>query len=152
MESREQLLLAIKQEIDTMANAHHNPVENETSNDKDEPQNSHMENPFENVQLHIKQENSKPEISNSEMLTSNSRIITLKTETEIAQTVETNEGIIVKEEVQNDSVVSFNSPNFDDSMSMDSDDATALGNVEACLQEELNIKFEIEGCEVSKYF
>lgn len=158
MESQEQLLLAIKQEIDTMSYEHQNLVENETGIVKIEPQNNHMENPFENIQLHVKQESSESEMSNSEMLTlnsetitsntgiinSNSRIITSTTKTEITQ----NEGINVKQEVQNDdSLVSYDSPNFDDSMSMDSDDVTALGNVEACLQEEFNIKFEIE-CEV----
>lgn len=168
METQEQLLLALKQEIDTMSNENQCLIENETDNVKIELQNNHMDNSFDNIQLQVKQEHSEPEISNSEMLTSNSGTLILNSElitsntriinsnsrieTEITPNI-TNEGINVKEEVRNnDSLVSYGSPNFDDSVSMDSDDATALGNVEACLQEEFNIKFEIEACEVSYCF
>lgn len=167
MESQDQLLLAIKQEIESMSNENQCHVENEAGNVKIEPQTNQTESPFDNIPLHVKQESSESEISNSEMLTSNSGTLTLnseiitsntrimnsRTETEITPNLERNEGINVKEEVQNDdSLVSYDSPNFDDSVSMDSDDATALGNVEACLQEEFNIKFEIEACEVSYCF
>lgn len=159
MESQDQLLLAIKQEIESMSNENQCLVENEAGNVKIETQSNQTENPFDNIPLHVKQESTESEISNSEMLTSNSGTLTLnsemmtsntgimnsRTETEIIPNLEIN----VKEEVQNDdSLVSYD-PNFDDSVSMDSDDATALGNVEACLQEEFNIKFEIEACEVS---
>ncbi|KAL0859962.1 hypothetical protein ABMA27_010278 [Loxostege sticticalis] len=41
-----------------------------------------------------------------------------------------------------DSLVSYDYPSFDDSVSMDSNDVAAFGNVETCLQEEIHIKPE----------
>lgn len=49
-----------------------------------------------------------------------------------------------------DSLVSYDYPSFDDSVSMDSNDVAAFGNVETCLQEEIHIKPEsLDATEVS---
>lgn len=58
----------------------------------------------------------------------------------------------VKEEmsINEDLLVSYDYPNFDDSQSIDSNDIAVLGNVETCLQEELHIKPEMQdGIDVS---
>ncbi|XP_026764901.2 zinc finger protein 271-like [Galleria mellonella] len=120
------------------------------------------DNEFENIQLEIKEETIYP-CYEKDMSTnpSHSNIMVnlpvlsqnldiegyedmTKNEREEVDATEMENNMEVKEETGavDESVVTYDYPNFDDTGSMDSRDAAVLGNVETCLQEEINIKTE----------
>ncbi|XP_072933965.1 uncharacterized protein [Epargyreus clarus] len=105
-------------------------------------------NPFENVQLEIKRE--IPDDSNDKEARGDvdDRFDKhdLSKESEIREETNADSAFLqVKSENVDDSLVSYDYPNFDDGGSMDSRDAAALGNVEACLQDDVNVKDENYG-------
>lgn len=60
------------------------------------------------------------------------------------ENVDSDSGLKQEVVMSEDSLVSYDYPNFDDTQSMDSNDVTVLGNVETCLQEEIHIKPDIQ--------
>ncbi|XP_026483926.2 zinc finger protein 85-like [Vanessa tameamea] len=109
---------------------------------------SNDDNPFENIQVEIKQEFITPNYPDKLLEISS---ITKKREAELQHTVmqienEINELILpntddnIKMEKQ-DEVMGYEYSTIDEG-SMDSEEAHALNNVEACLQDEINIKPE----------
>ncbi|RVE53823.1 hypothetical protein evm_001485 [Chilo suppressalis] len=65
---------------------------------------------------------------------------------EILPKTEHDSNFEVKEEitVPSESLVTYDYPNFDDAVSMDSNDVAVLGNVETCLHEDYSIKSETQ--------
>lgn len=92
------------------------------------------DNPFENVQVEVKEEFITP---NCEDDKENMSVPVDEAENFIETEInDTNLDDSVKMEMP------YEYPSVDDG-SMDSEEATALNNVEACLQDEINIKHEI---------
>ncbi|XP_049882151.1 zinc finger protein 616-like [Pectinophora gossypiella] len=98
------------------------------------------DNPFGNVQLVVKQETSINEHEHLNIIPDKplDNIENINSDVNLADSLH----VDVKAEKSDDSLVTYDYPNFDDAGSMDSNEATALGNVETCLQEEINIKCE----------
>ncbi|KAM3968606.1 uncharacterized protein ACR2FA_012064 [Aphomia sociella] len=154
----------IKQEVETHITVHIKSEMDESTNDNDD-----IDNPFENIQLEVKEEMFSPTYEKDPMTNpSHSNIMVnlpvlsqnldidayegitkderseMETDMEVKQ-----ETGVVDESVADESVVSYDFPNFEDAGSMDSNDVAVLGNVETCLQEEVNIKMETDGVPVS---
>ncbi|XP_053620574.1 zinc finger protein 28-like [Plodia interpunctella] len=98
---------------------------------------------FETVQLEVKGEILSPNYEKDIVPSHCNIMVTLPTnlDGDIDKNIEIDK-VDVKEEVGGD-MVGYDYPNFDDE-SMDSADATALGNVEACLQDDVGVKTENE--------
>lgn len=116
-------------------------------------ENDSNDNPFDDVQVEIKQEFITPNLEQSKELSLSS----ICKEPEILDTVlqlqnEINEAILpnndddIKIESQEE-IVGYDYPSVDEG-SMDSADAQALNNVEACLQDDIEIKNENDMYEV----
>lgn len=150
-ENTRHLVKAIKEEIENMAREEPSTstaeikMEDDTNHDVHSIEND--DNPFDNVQLIVKQELQLPhygkDVSHNMENEQEERIVS---------------DLLIKEENPvGENLVSYDYPNFDEGSmdndgSMDSNEARAFANVEACLQEELNIKMEIETAyEVSYY-
>ncbi|XP_059047923.1 zinc finger protein 271-like [Achroia grisella] len=125
-----------------------------------------VNNPFENIQLEVKEEIISPNYE-KDMSTNplHSNIMVnlpvlsedlegyediAKNEREEKEETDIDNDMEVKEEAGDsgdidESVVTYDYPCFDDVTSMDSNDVAVLGNVETCLQEEINIKSETDG-------
>ena len=95
------------------------------------------EDSYNNVQIEIKQEINATLEASLNSMTSN---MTLR---------QNAANVVVKEEHSIVPVASYNYMNYEDNGSLDSSNDNALANVEACLQEEVNIKFETELDDVS---
>lgn len=116
----------------------------------------HEDDPFTNVQLEVKQElaisieKDGPDSQNEDsMLKIEEFDHESKEDLEHYATVpkfeiDGEEKSEVKEErvLGDESLVTYDYPNFDDVASMDSNEAAALTQVEACLQDDMNIKCE----------
>ncbi|XP_063370466.1 zinc finger protein 676-like [Cydia amplana] len=114
------------------------------------------EDPYQNIQLEVKQE---PEPVNFRKYIESKILEEFKVQSEvdsILPIIDPEEEEQVKQEcLADDAMISYDFPNFDDGSvgarsmetgSMDSNDAAALGNVEACLQEDgVSVKYENDG-------
>ncbi|XP_045507830.1 zinc finger protein 260-like [Colias croceus] len=91
------------------------------------------ENPFQNIQLHVKEElcDDQKEVTEDEKLI----------DAPFCEKEESQEEIKEECSPEDESLITYDYPNFEDSM--DSSDATALGNVEACLQEDIKEENDI---------
>ncbi|CAK1549384.1 unnamed protein product [Leptosia nina] len=81
-----------------------------------------IDNPFKDIQVHV-----KSELSDEEKCYKKSESDEITKEDSFKRNFD------IKDEYCQDDIVTYDYPTFDDSM--DSEDATALGNVETCLQE-----------------
>ncbi|XP_028170915.1 zinc finger protein 98-like [Ostrinia furnacalis] len=105
---------------------------------KEEVSMEHVPNNYENAKT-----NEESHIANG-ISDSANKDITNAENTELESNADVKNEMIMSE----DSLVSYDYPSFDDSVSMDSNDIAALGNVETCLQEEIHIKPEcLDGAE-----
>ncbi|CAH0598799.1 unnamed protein product [Chrysodeixis includens] len=104
-----------------------------------------VDNPFKNIRLEVKQEFIPINID-SETLDSQNDDTLPKIKYEIDPKSELDCIEKVKEErVGDESLVTYDYPNFDDVTSMDSSDAAALTHVEACLHDCMDYKCEDDG-------
>ncbi|KAF9405724.1 hypothetical protein HW555_013661 [Spodoptera exigua] len=126
----------------------------------DEDIQEHIDNPFTNIQLEVKQEtlpvciekdgcheneeDAIPMMQEFEEKCEEHYVTVPKTELFDDKTDLYEEKTEIKEEtvLGDESIVTYDYPNFDDVTSMDSNEATALNQVEACLQDDMNIKCE----------
>ncbi|KAG6458252.1 hypothetical protein O3G_MSEX010752 [Manduca sexta] len=95
------------------------------------------DNPFENVQLHVKEESNIEKDPETDLFTVETEEI--KPDVEKSSSPMNNlDGVDIKQEdseiITGDEVISYDYPNFEDSM--DSNEAVALSKVEACLQDD----------------
>ncbi|XP_013199280.1 zinc finger protein 91 [Amyelois transitella] len=110
----------------------------EDNHETSEPNTSNEPSPFENIQLEVKEEMMSP---NYITPTHSNIMVTLPTniETDMPKAMDIDHD--VKEEMEGE-IVTYDYPDYDDG-SMDSAEATALGNV-ACLLDDVNVKTEDE--------
>lgn len=121
-------------------------------NEADDYNTDENEDMVENTESEIKLEESNDlqDVLSSIETRLNKKINEYNSSAKIRQkTLSKSDYIRIKQEMQNPYIISDDYPSLDEG-SMDSIDATALNNVEACLQEEVDIKSE--SIEVSRSF
>lgn len=140
MAAPEEAAISIKKEVENLHEEYETTIIKIESDVTPKQEIEPNDNPFVNIHLEINYDlNSETKVDTIE-----TNINITECNDSVAVEKDTN-GVEIKNEVQMDEHVSYDYPDFDDSVSIDSNDATALGNVEACLQEEINIKCENEG-------
>ncbi|CAH2098848.1 unnamed protein product [Euphydryas editha] len=113
----------------------------------EDDENDSNDNPFDNIQVEIKQEFITPNFEPSTQLPLSSickepEILNtvLQLQNEINEAILPNNDNVIKMESKEE-IIGYNYPSIDEG-SMDSEEAQALNNVEACLQDEIEIKNE----------
>lgn len=152
------------------------PMDIKSEMQVDEDIHNQLDNPFNNVQLEVKQEipisieKDGSDVNEEEIIPTINEFddkdpehyVTIpktefyeeKTEFYDEKSDLYDDKTEIKEEsvLGDESIVTYDYPNFDDVTSMDSNDAAALNQVEACLEDSMNIKCEEDEDDVSRLF